>query len=198
MKGNYQNGKIYKIEPIVDHEENEVYYGSTTQLFCKRTDTHRSGYKRWKEGKYKMNTVFNLFEKFGMENCKIYLVEKYACDSREELEAREGEIIKANKCVNKCVAGRTRKEYYEDKRETLLEKQKEYYETNKKHIKEKRKQYYEMKNENIKQYYEKNKQTISEKKNEKFTCECGSTCRKSDKSQHRKSKKHQKYLNSLN
>ena len=85
MKGDYQNGKIYKIEPIVDHEENEVYYGSTTQLLCKRMDRHRSGYKQWKEGKSRMLTVYNLFEKYGLENCKIYLVENCPCDSKEEL-----------------------------------------------------------------------------------------------------------------
>ena len=36
MKGNYANGRIYKIEPICEHDENEVYYGSTCQLLCKR------------------------------------------------------------------------------------------------------------------------------------------------------------------
>ncbi len=51
MKGNYQNGKIYKIEPIVDHDENGAYYGSTTQLLCKRMGTHRGHYKLWKTGK---------------------------------------------------------------------------------------------------------------------------------------------------
>ena len=43
MKGDYRR-KICKIEPIVDHDENEVYYGSTT-------GTHRG------HGKYGMVTV---------------------------------------------------------------------------------------------------------------------------------------------
>ena len=50
MKGDYRR-KICKIEPIVDHDENEVYYGSTTQLLCKRMGTHRG------HGKYGMVTV---------------------------------------------------------------------------------------------------------------------------------------------
>jgi len=29
---NYNNGKIYKIEPICDHEENEIYIGSNIYL----------------------------------------------------------------------------------------------------------------------------------------------------------------------
>ena len=28
---NYSNGKIYKIVPTVEHEEGDVYYGSTTK-----------------------------------------------------------------------------------------------------------------------------------------------------------------------
>ena len=42
-----------------------------------------------------------------MENCKIELVENYACNSKEELNAREGFYIQNNECVNKLVAGRT-------------------------------------------------------------------------------------------
>jgi len=30
---NYQNGKIYFIEPICEHEENERYIGSTTKQY---------------------------------------------------------------------------------------------------------------------------------------------------------------------
>ena len=34
MKGDYANGRIYKIEPICEHDENEVYYGSTCQIYA--------------------------------------------------------------------------------------------------------------------------------------------------------------------
>ena len=30
---NYNNGKIYKIEPIVDHDEGDIYFGSTTKQY---------------------------------------------------------------------------------------------------------------------------------------------------------------------
>jgi len=88
MRGDYSNGRIYFVEPICDHEENEVYYGSTLQKLCKRMDKHRSDYKRWKNGKKNKIMCFELFEKYGVESCKIFLVELYPCTSREELEGR--------------------------------------------------------------------------------------------------------------
>ena len=64
--------------------------------------------------------------------------------------------------------------------------------------------YYNEKRDEIlkskKEYYKKNKEKIIEnKKNgEKITCECGSIFRKCDKSQHLKTKKHLKSLDSIN
>ena len=49
---NYSNGKIYKIEPICEHNEDDIYIGSTTkQYLSQRMDKHRSDYKRWQQGK---------------------------------------------------------------------------------------------------------------------------------------------------
>ena len=62
MKGDYSNGRIYFVEPICDHEDNEVYYGSTVQILCKRMDKHRSDYKSWKNGKRRKIMCFELFE----------------------------------------------------------------------------------------------------------------------------------------
>ena len=64
MKGDYANGRIYKIEPICEHDENEVYYGSTCQILCKRMDTHRSGYTSWKAGKRGKTRSFDLLDKY--------------------------------------------------------------------------------------------------------------------------------------
>jgi predicted GIY-YIG superfamily endonuclease len=39
---NYSNGKIYKIEPTVEHEDGDIYIGSTTnKLLCQRMGKHR-------------------------------------------------------------------------------------------------------------------------------------------------------------
>ena len=184
MKGDYANGRIYKIEPICEHDENEVYYGSTCQLLCKRMDKHRTNYKCWLNSKYGKAYVFVLFEKYGVENCKIYLVELYPCETKEELFAREGYHTKNNKCVNRMVAGRTRKQYYEDNKETILEQHKPY------------KREYNNKNlqkiqEYNKQYHEKNK----EYKQTKNVCNCGGKYTNSDRSKHYKTKIHIKWQN---
>ncbi len=101
---NYNNGKIYKIEPICDHEENEIYIGSTTkQYLSQRFVYHRSNYKSWKNEKYHKITVFDLFEKYGVENCQIFLLELVNVNSKDELLAREGYFIKTLNCVNRCV-----------------------------------------------------------------------------------------------
>ena len=71
-------------------------------------------------------SVFDLFDEFGMDNCNIELVEYCKCDSKDELVRREGEIIKNSDCVNKQIAGRTKKEYQQDNREQILEQKREY------------------------------------------------------------------------
>ena len=100
MRGDYSNGRIYFIEPICEHEDNEFYYGSTIQILCKRMDKHRRDFKNWKDGNHGKYMCFELFEKYGLENCKIYLAEKYPCKDREELEAREGYYIRNYDCNN--------------------------------------------------------------------------------------------------
>ena len=128
---NYSNGKIYKIEPIVDHLEDEIYIGSTTkQYLSQRMDNHRCCYKRWKDDKYHKFTVFDLFDKYGIDNCKIYLLESVNATTKDELLAREGHYIRTLKCVNRCIVGRTNKEYKNDNKETITEQNKQYYHNN--------------------------------------------------------------------
>ena len=57
---------------------------------------------------------YDLFNEYGVENCKIELIEYFKCDTLQELRRKEGEYIENTDCVNKLVAGRTYKEYYED------------------------------------------------------------------------------------
>jgi hypothetical protein len=187
MRGDYSNGRIYFIEPICEHEDNEFYYGSTIQKLCKRMDKHRRDFKSWKDDNKRKIMCFELFEKYGIENCKIELVELVPCNSLEELRAREGFYIRNNKCVNKCIPHRTPIERYEDNKEQISEKHKQYYEENKEEHNKKTqlwyknnkeyhrtltKQYYEENKEQIlertKQYREENKEQISEKKKERY------------------------------
>ena len=165
---------------------------------------------------------FVLFDEYGVENCKVELIEKYGCRSKEELLKREGHYIKEMECVNRCLSGRTRIEYAkmyreenpdkvkESKRQSYLndpekskQKSKEWNEQNK----EKKKRVYGIeyreKNKDIlrqkaKERYERNKEHIKERVRnygkETVECECGSVVRKADMSKHLKTKKHQTYV----
>ena len=154
----YQNGKIYKIESL---EGNCIYYGSTTQTLCTRMAQHRAIYKH---NIYRSSSLV-----LNYNDAKIYLVEHYPCNTKEELCAREGYYIKNFKCVNTVIAGRDRKGWYDD---------------NKEHVSKYQKQYYR---ENLKKY----------KKNRKIKhiCECGSIMLYCEKSKHVKTEKHHTLLN---
>ena len=120
---NYSNGKIYKIESIVDHNEGEIYIGSTTKKYLsQRMDEHRRAYKQWKNNKHGKVQVFEIFDKYSVEGCQIVLIETVNAESKDELLAREKHYIKSFKCVNKCIPGRTKKEYYQDNNDTIKEK----------------------------------------------------------------------------
>ena len=67
-----------------------------------------------------MFTSFELFKKYGIENCNIILLELVNAKCKDELHSREAYYIKTLKCVNKVVPTRTMKEY-----------SKEWYENNK-------------------------------------------------------------------
>lgn len=158
----YKKGKIYK---IVDPNEEMIYVGSTCQQYlCCRMSTHRSSYKRLNN----YCSSHDIFDKYGVENCKILLIENYPCNSKEELIKKEAEYIKQLNCVNKVIPDRTEKEWREDNKDEIKENQKQYYLDNKDKFKEYQKQYREDNEDKIKeqgkQYREDNKDKIKEYK----------------------------------
>lgn len=156
MPNNYQQGKIYKIVSNIDDEL--CYVGSTTKkLLCQRMTDHRQEYNEWKRGGKSYTTSTVLFEKYGVENCHIELLEIFPCNSRDELNKREGEYMRLLNCVNRIINGRTKSEYYDinkdkislynkqlyiDKRDEILQRVKKRYEANKEEILKKRRGYY--------------------------------------------------------
>ena len=104
---NYNNAKIYKIYSLVEGaDEGDVYYGSTVKPVSARYSNHVTVYRK---GVAKCNSRL-LFEKYGVENCRAELVQLCPCNTKEELNKFEGGYIRNNKCVNRCIAGRTRQE----------------------------------------------------------------------------------------
>ena len=165
---NYENGKIYKIEAL-NGDAGDIYIGSTAQPFLSyRMSSHRSGYKIWKDGKGPKVTSYILFDKYGIENCSITLIENVNATSSDELRAREAYHIKSLECVNRCMPLRSRKEnsrtWYDNNREGYDLYKKEWYQINKEEILIQRKLWYENRKEEYKitnkLYYEKNKEEI--------------------------------------
>ena len=169
MPVDYQLAKIYKIETLNQDDESDVYIGSTCEpSLAHRMAGHRRNYKKWENGKYNNVTVFKLFEKYGIDNCNIFLIVEYPCETKDQLRQREGYYITNIPCVNKVVAGRKNKEsckqYYENNKETITNKQKQYRDEHKEYL-----------------------QT-------KFKCICGGCHTRKHKSEHYKAKKHIDYM----
>jgi hypothetical protein len=162
---NYNNGKIYKIEAI-NGEEGDIYIGSTTRdLLSQRMSKHHSSYKYWLNNKTKTKTTsYILFEKYGLENCRIVLIENVNAMSKDELLSREAFYIKSMSCVNKYIPMRSQKEYQENNREKINENNKKYDENNKEKISENKKNYHKNNKEKRLEYYENNKEIMSEKR----------------------------------
>jgi hypothetical protein len=161
---NYLNGRIYRVF-CEDGEPCDEYIGSTVRTLSQRMAKHRSDYKNGL--KY---TSCILFKKYGVENCKIELIEDYPCERREQLEKREGEIQRQRACVNKQIAGRTKKQYRQDNKAKIVEKHKIYNEKNKQQIAAKEKIYREQNKDKIaarkKIYYQNNREKILERQKE--------------------------------
>ncbi len=122
---NYNNGKIYKIE-AVNGEEHEIYIGSTTKkLLCSRMVAHRHDYNSSKLNPTRAKlTSFTMFDKYGIDNCNIVLLEDFPCSSRDALTSRESHYIRTLKCINKYVPHQTVAEYYEKNKDIMSAKRK--------------------------------------------------------------------------
>ena len=159
---NYQDGKIYRIDG-----GGLTYVGSTTNKYLStRLAKHKNHYKRYLDGK--SENYYTSFEIIKTGEYKIELIEMFPCNSKDELNAREGHYIRQMDCVNALIAGRTKKEWYENNKEHVVAQKK--------------------------QYRENNKQAISTRANQKHTCECGGRYTNRNKSTHLKSLKHLNYL----
>jgi hypothetical protein len=96
----YSQGKIYK---IVCNETGMIYIGSTVQTLKNRLHRHKSNYKSSLDGKTDCQCASFAIIQF--DNYYIELIEHYPCNSKTELEIREGYWQKQIECVNKIIAG---------------------------------------------------------------------------------------------
>ena len=184
----YESGIIYKITNTVN---NEVYVGSTTTDLELRMVKHKCDAKKRPE----LSKFYPFMDEHGVEHFEIEIVEEFPCESKTELERREGEIIKAIGTLNQRIAGRTKEEY--------MKEFEEYLKNTRRNIKRNGRLTTEniiyRKKGNIKKTYrEKYHDQIREKARAKVECECGGTYTLSHKAEHMSSKKHLTYLGTYN
>jgi hypothetical protein len=198
----YQRGKIYTITC----EDGNVYVGSTIQTLNDRFNGHKTKNQTCSMYQYIHNNYNGDWSK-----CKIELYENYPCKNEYELEKKEGEITRIIGTINKVIAGRTRKEWYNDNIDVILEKKKEYYQNNIEQMFIKNKKYYKNNKEIIKQqnkeYRIKNAEQVKEyernRKNKKeraeygkqiIECDCGCLSTRTHLLRHKTTKKHQELM----
>ena len=153
----YSKGKVYKIIANNAPEEEKIYVGSTTKDYLsQRMTAHRTLYLQWKNGKVKhMHAMaYVLFDKYGIENCSIILLEQIACKTKDELLAREKHYFLSLNCINKKSPINTIEEQ--------AQKDREYYHLNKERYKLYREENKGKHQVNAQQYYEANKEKIKE------------------------------------
>lgn len=86
------------------------YYGSTIRKANERFVEEKSRYKRWKSGNKELGrtATFDLFEKYGIENCVVRIEEQHEWLDENELRMRERWYILTFPCVNICRAPLTK------------------------------------------------------------------------------------------
>ena len=139
----YSKSQIYELS-----YDGYYYVGSTTKSLKKRFKNHQNDYKSYLRGTIQnCSTSQYILEK--CFDCHKRTIQLYPCKNKKELSIKEGEYIKnykkkyGDKCVNKCIAGRTQREYRNDTKHIKDEHDKKYRKNNKQKIKNSRKIYRE-------------------------------------------------------
>jgi len=160
----YQNSKIYKIYSDLG---DKVYIGCTTkQYLSQRMARHKYDYTAWKKGKYSLVTSYVLFDEYGIDNCKIELLEACPCNSIDEIRKREAHYIKTIPNINNH--HNWTPERIELKKETEKTQSKEFYQKHKHELNKKAIEYYFNKRETIIEKRNSKKEIYNSKKREKY------------------------------
>src|SRR5690606_33713537 len=104
MPVNYQLGKIYK---IISNSTDKIYIGSTVEKYL---TTRLAGHIR----DYNKCHFVTSFELLKYNDYQIVLIEKYPCNDKDELRAREQYWI--NNFKENCVNCRNAKGFNTEKR----------------------------------------------------------------------------------
>jgi hypothetical protein len=93
MENKYHSSKIYKLVC----NDGYYYIGSTIQELNNRLNNHK------KLSKTGVNKVYNYINSIGWDNVEIELIEKYKCNSKQELNNREEYYLNNSKQDDLCL-----------------------------------------------------------------------------------------------
>ena len=198
----YNKSVIYK---LYDNTNGDTYYGSTCNELRYRIYQHKHATNNTKSKSIILNDDYS-----------YSVVEEFPCETKLELHTRERWWIENNKCVNKVIPTRTKKEYNDIHKDEIRkrgierrklpenrDKQKERRDkqSNKDYMKDYRVEYVNKNKEYFKNYFAeyniKNKEEISKKRATKIICECGFKISSRNIATHRKSARHIKLMSCL-
>ncbi len=120
----FEEAKIYTIRNI--ESPFDIYVGSTIQKYlCQRFSKHLQDCRKGKNC-----LLYQRMRDTRLTNWYIELYETYPCNNRGELLKREGEIIREIGSLNKNIAGRSVKQWYNDNKQMVMDRMKIYYKAN--------------------------------------------------------------------
>ena len=173
----YENTIIYKLcckEPKIT----DIYIGHTTS-FTKRKNQHKTSCCNENDKKYNQYVYQFIRQNGGWDNWSMIQIQEHNLKNKREAESTEhywieqlGAKLNTNNPYAKCKEEPKfyKENWYEEKKDYILEKSKQNYEENKEQKLEYQKQYAEEHKEEIaekqKEYREKNKEKLSEQKKE--------------------------------
>ena len=178
----YNNGKIYTIR--CKKVDTLIYVGSTIQSLHQRW----AGHKKHSKTRQHLLLYSTINDKW--DDWYIELYENFNCENKEQLNKREGEIIRLIGNLNSRIAGRSKIEYEKDNEEQRREYKKEYNIKNAEILKMKRAEKADEAIERARIWKEANKEKITLK----IKCGCGGYFQVKNRGQHEKTRIHQNWL----
>ena len=176
INNKYHNSKVYKLQA----DDGYYYFGSTAQKYLSARYIDHKRNSKTKQIR-KIYTIFT-YDRFVNCEIKIGLVEEFKLENKQQLLREENKYIQQHLsdpfCLNSMCAIRSyeeKAEYNKIYRQNNIEKYVEY--------------------EKVRVQTEKRKLYTKLRQQLKYTCICGSTISIPHKSEHKKSIKHQEFIN---
>lgn len=189
----YKKTIIYKIQHNTNSEL--VYVGHTTN-YTRRKWEHGNGIKN----KPDYPLYKQIIEHGGWDCFTMSPIMEFPCETKVQAEIQEEKCrveLKSTMNINKAheedktLKWKKHEELHKEERKKAKH---DYYVNHKDQLLERsHKNYIEKRKEEMAEKYQQNKDVINARRKEKYTCNCGSTLRTSDKACHEKTKKHQDF-----